>query len=105
MTTFDHDGAYVLASETGRHSLLMFLDVICRRIGVPEGLDRYVRLEELGARGSPAHYDQLEPAFGAPRAFFEEEMEAMQRTGRARPWLPDQRPPAALGSRLATEAP
>jgi KamA family protein len=39
--------------------------------------------------------DQLQPAFGAARFFFEEEMDAMQRTGLARPWRPDQRPPAA----------
>lgn len=46
--------------------------------------------------------DQLQPAFGAPRFFFEEEMEAMQRTGLARPWLPDQRPPAAGSSETTT---
>jgi KamA family protein len=33
-------------------------------------------------------FDQLRPAFGEQRFFFEAELEAMQRTGKARPWLP-----------------
>jgi len=36
-------------------------------------------------------FDQLRPAFGEQRFFFEAELEAMRRTGKARPWLPAER--------------
>jgi hypothetical protein len=36
-------------------------------------------------------FDQLRPAFGEQRFFFDAELEAMQRTGKARPWLPAER--------------
>jgi hypothetical protein len=39
--------------------------------------------------------DQLEPAFGAQRFFFDEALEAMRRTGLVRPWLPEQGPPGS----------
>ncbi len=42
--------------------------------------------------------DELEPAFGAERFFFDEALKTMRRTGLARPWLPGQRPPGS-GSR------
>jgi carbamoyltransferase len=63
MTAFDAGGASRLAFEPGHDSLLGFLDVVCRRLGIPPGLDRYRRLEELGARGTSVHYDPLEGAF------------------------------------------
>jgi KamA family protein len=47
--------------------------------------------------------DQLEPAFGAPRFFFDEELEAMRRTGRVRPWLRHPRPPATASPRSDSE--
>lgn len=52
-----------VSSESGSQSILGFLDEVCERLGVPEGLDRYRQLENLAARGTSIHYDQLERAF------------------------------------------
>jgi predicted NodU family carbamoyl transferase len=63
MTAFDGSGATRLAAESGDHSLLALLDAVAQRVGIPDGLDRYRRLEELAARGAPLHYDRLEGGF------------------------------------------
>ncbi len=54
-----------VAAETAGPSLSAFLDAVCERVGIPPGLDRPRRLEELAGRGVTLHYDDLEAAFGA----------------------------------------
>ncbi len=63
ITTFSRGRPSRVASELGEASVLAFLNTVCDRLGIPEGIDRYRRLEDLGARGVTAHYDQLAPAF------------------------------------------
>lgn len=52
-----------VAAETAGPPIPAFLEAVCERIGVPAGLDRARRLEELGGRGATLHYDDLESAF------------------------------------------
>ena len=61
VTSFRSWKPEVLARSTGPRSLLHFLDEVCEVVGIPEGLDRYHRLEDLGASGTRVHYEQLEP--------------------------------------------
>ncbi len=53
-----------LVAETAGPSITAFLDAVCERVGIPPGLDRARRLEELAGRGVTLHYDDLEAAFG-----------------------------------------
>lgn len=63
VTTFSKGRPSRVVSERGDGSVLAFLDAVCDRLGIPGGLDRYRRLEDLGARGVTVHYDQLAPTF------------------------------------------
>ena len=59
VTSFANGEPTRIASETGSRSILGLLDTVCQRIGIPEGPDRYRRLQTLAAAGVSVHYDQL----------------------------------------------
>jgi len=61
VTSFDEGRPRRLAAESGSASLLGFLGAVADSLGIPEGLDRFSRLEELAVRGVSLHYEQLAP--------------------------------------------
>jgi carbamoyltransferase len=54
-----------LAAESAGPSVSAFLDAVADRLGVPPGLDRARRFEELASRGASLHYDALDAAFAS----------------------------------------
>lgn len=65
VTEFRDGVPHRLAAEESGPSIAAFLDAVCERTGIPEGLDRTRRLEELAGRGSTLHYDELESIFAS----------------------------------------
>jgi carbamoyltransferase len=52
-----------IAAEHMPGAVLQFLEEVCDRLGLPEGLDRYHRLDDLASRGEPLYYERLLPLF------------------------------------------
>lgn len=52
-----------LARETGPYSFLAFLEDVCEKLEIPEGIDRFRRLEDLARRGDPVFCDRFESLF------------------------------------------
>ncbi len=52
-----------LAREPGPYSYFAFLEDVCEKLEIPEGIDRFRRLEDLAKRGDPAFADRFEPLF------------------------------------------
>jgi carbamoyltransferase len=61
VTSFDGGRPRRLAAEPGSASVLGFLAAVADSLGIPEGLDRFSRLEELAVRGVSLHYEQFAP--------------------------------------------
>ncbi|MEZ5066586.1 MAG: carbamoyltransferase C-terminal domain-containing protein [bacterium] len=59
--SFEQGRPQRIAGDPGSASVLAFLECVADQLSVPEGPDRFVRLEELAARGSHLHYEQLAP--------------------------------------------
>ena len=54
-----------VAAETAGPSVAEFLEAVCERLGIPAGLDRSRRLEELATRGATIHYDDFDAVFSS----------------------------------------
>jgi carbamoyltransferase len=63
VTSFRDGRPERLAAERLPGSVLGFLEEVCTQLGIPEGLDRYNRLEDLFRRGEPLYREHFEPLF------------------------------------------
>ncbi len=52
-----------VAAERMPGSVLQFLEEVCDRLNIPQGLDRYHRLDDLASRGEPLYFERLLPLF------------------------------------------
>jgi carbamoyltransferase len=59
-TAFENGAPRRIAAETAGPSLFAVLGAVCDHLGIPEGIDRARRLEELAARGASLHYEALD---------------------------------------------
>ncbi len=61
VTTFTDGEPTRLLTESGSTSLLSFLDAVCDRLGITEGTDRHLRLQQLATPGVTLHREQFAP--------------------------------------------
>jgi carbamoyltransferase len=63
VTSFRNGRPELLARETGPYSFLAFLEDVCDKLHIPDGIDRFRRLEDLSKRGEPVFQDRLKSFF------------------------------------------
>ena len=63
ITSFERGRPQLLARETEPYSFLTFLEDVCAKLEIPDGIDRFRRLEELSRRGEPLYQDRFESLF------------------------------------------
>jgi carbamoyltransferase len=81
VTSFRDGRPQRIAAERTPGSVLHFLEEVCDRLGVPQGLDRYHRLDELGSRGEPIYHERLLPLFLTAKGRIKYREELTRRSG------------------------
>lgn len=63
ITSFERGRPQLLARETGPYSLLHFLEDVCDKLDIPDGIDRFRRLEGFSKQGDPIFQDRFQSLF------------------------------------------